>query len=151
MTGVGDVTSVVQSSEAEASTREAEVKDKQKDIDKASSEAKKPFDATIKELQPAIESGADDCPQWLVDWQQGEQLRVSVRDQGSGIPDSFKSRIFSKFSQADASDSRRKGGTGLGLAIVHQLVAAGDGTAELRASRSGGIDAVVTFRTPADR
>lgn len=40
--------------EAELSTREAQVKDKQKDIDKAGSEAKKPFDATIKELEPAI-------------------------------------------------------------------------------------------------
>jgi len=40
--------------EAETSTREAQVKDKQKDIDKAGSDAKKPFDATIKELEPAI-------------------------------------------------------------------------------------------------
>ncbi|MDA1049583.1 MAG: redoxin domain-containing protein [Planctomycetota bacterium] len=40
--------------EAEASTREAQVKDKQKDIEKASSDAKKPFDATIKELEPAV-------------------------------------------------------------------------------------------------
>ncbi|HRX77472.1 MAG TPA: redoxin domain-containing protein [Pirellulaceae bacterium] len=41
-------------SEAETSTREAQVKDKQKDIDKAGSDAKKPFDTTIKELEPAI-------------------------------------------------------------------------------------------------
>ena len=40
--------------EAEASTREAQVKAKQKDIDKAGSDAKKPFDAKIKELEPAI-------------------------------------------------------------------------------------------------
>lgn len=41
-------------SEAETAAREAQVKDKQKDIDKAGSDAKKPFDATIKELEPAI-------------------------------------------------------------------------------------------------
>lgn len=40
--------------EAEASTREAQVKAKQKDIDKAVADAKKPFDTTIKELEPAI-------------------------------------------------------------------------------------------------
>ncbi|MEO8495144.1 MAG: redoxin domain-containing protein, partial [Planctomycetota bacterium] len=40
--------------EAETSTREAQVKDKQKDIDKASADAKKPFEATIRELEPAI-------------------------------------------------------------------------------------------------
>lgn len=40
--------------EAEASTRVAQVKEKQKEIDKAGSDAKTPFDATIKELEPAI-------------------------------------------------------------------------------------------------
>ncbi|MBI2480706.1 MAG: redoxin domain-containing protein [Planctomycetia bacterium] len=40
--------------EAEAATREAQVKDKQKDIDKAGADAKKPFDTTIKDLEPAI-------------------------------------------------------------------------------------------------
>ncbi len=40
--------------EAEKTTREAQVKAKQKDIDKAGSDAKKPFSATIKELDPAI-------------------------------------------------------------------------------------------------
>lgn len=51
-----------------------------------------------------------------------DQVRVSVQDQGSGIDDDFKTRIFSKFSQADASDSRQKGGTGLGLAISKELL-----------------------------
>jgi signal transduction histidine kinase len=54
--------------------------------------------------------------------QRGEQVRVSVRDHGPGIPELFKASIFSKFSQADASDSRQKGGTGLGLAISKELI-----------------------------
>jgi signal transduction histidine kinase len=49
-------------------------------------------------------------------------LRVFVRDYGSGIPAEFRARIFQKFSQADATDSRQKGGTGLGLAISKELV-----------------------------
>ncbi|MDP3976717.1 MAG: PAS domain S-box protein [Pseudomonas sp.] len=52
----------------------------------------------------------------------GEQIRISVRDQGSGIPEAFKARIFSKFSQADSGDNRQKGGTGLGLAISKELI-----------------------------
>ncbi|HEX5843398.1 MAG TPA: PAS domain S-box protein [Pseudomonas sp.] len=52
----------------------------------------------------------------------GAALRVSVRDHGAGIPEAFKARIFSKFSQADATDTRQKGGTGLGLAISKQLI-----------------------------
>lgn len=50
------------------------------------------------------------------------QVRVAVRDHGSGIPSEFRVRIFEKFSQADASDTRQKGGTGLGLAITKELV-----------------------------
>lgn len=53
---------------------------------------------------------------------QESSIRVSVIDQGSGIPLAFQSRIFGKFEQADASDSRQKGGTGLGLSIVKAIV-----------------------------
>ena len=49
-------------------------------------------------------------------------VRISVRDQGQGIAQDFKPRIFSKFSQADAGDTRRQGGTGLGLAISKELI-----------------------------
>lgn len=49
-------------------------------------------------------------------------VRVSVIDKGPGIPIEFHSRIFAKFSQADASDTRQKGGTGLGLAITKELM-----------------------------
>ena len=55
-------------------------------------------------------------------------LRVSVRDRGIGIKDEFKSRIFSRFSQADAGDARQKGGTGLGLAICKELIEAMSGS-----------------------
>lgn len=51
-----------------------------------------------------------------------ERVRITVADQGRGIPDEFKDRIFSRFAQAHASDERDKGGTGLGLAIVKELV-----------------------------
>ncbi len=48
-------------------------------------------------------------------------LRILVIDQGPGIPDSFRGRIFQKFAQADSSDSRARGGTGLGLSIAQTL------------------------------
>ncbi|TXH93303.1 MAG: PAS domain S-box protein [Rheinheimera sp.] len=49
------------------------------------------------------------------------RFRISVADQGPGIPENFRDRIFEKFSQADAVDARQRGGTGLGLAIVKEL------------------------------
>ncbi|GAA0650360.1 hypothetical protein GCM10009101_25030 [Brevundimonas lenta] len=48
-------------------------------------------------------------------------VRLSVRDNGPGVPEEFRARIFSKFAQADASDTRAKGGTGLGLAIAREI------------------------------
>jgi signal transduction histidine kinase len=53
----------------------------------------------------------------------GDTVRISVRDWGPGIPDGFKSHIFEKFAQADASDARQRGGSGLGLSIVRHIVA----------------------------
>ncbi len=49
-------------------------------------------------------------------------VRVSVTDYGSGIPDEFRDRIFTKFSQADASSTKQQGGTGLGLSICKAIV-----------------------------
>ena len=55
-------------------------------------------------------------------WQSQRGVVVEVRDQGSGISPDFHDRIFQRFSQGDASDTRQKGGTGLGLAITRELV-----------------------------
>jgi CheY-like chemotaxis protein len=58
----------------------------------------------------------------------GTIARVEVEDRGAGIPLEFRSRIFEKFAQADASTSRRVDGTGLGLSITRQLLQAMHGT-----------------------
>jgi len=49
-------------------------------------------------------------------------IRLKVMDEGPGIPLSDQGKLFQKFRQLDASDTRRKGGTGLGLAISKSLV-----------------------------
>jgi PAS domain S-box-containing protein len=68
----------------------------------------------------------------------GDDLRVSVRDHGPGIPDEFKPHIFEKFAQADSSDSRQKGGTGLGLSIVKQLIHQHGGNVGFAGAPGGG-------------
>lgn len=53
---------------------------------------------------------------------------IAVLDQGPGIADNFKHKVFQKFSQAEAADSRQSGGTGLGLAICKELLEAMHGS-----------------------
>ena len=58
----------------------------------------------------------------------GTNVRVSVTDHGPGVPAAFRDHVFERFSQADNSDSRRKGGTGLGLTIAKALIERMQGT-----------------------
>lgn len=50
------------------------------------------------------------------------KLRIAVADSGIGISDADRSKLFIRFSQVDASDTRKYGGSGLGLVITKQIV-----------------------------
>ncbi len=65
-----------------------------------------------------------------------QRLRFVVRDTGIGIPTDRQDAVFSNFTQADATISRKYGGSGLGLAIVKRLVELMDGKIEVE-SRPG--------------
>ena len=65
-------------------------------------------------------------------------LKCEVSDTGIGIPLETQARLFSAFSQADGSTTRRFGGTGLGLAIVKQLVQLMKGTVGIVSSPEQG-------------
>ncbi|MBW4934765.1 sensor histidine kinase [Marinobacter sp. F4206] len=70
--------------------------------------------------------------------QQGDRIRLCVRDYGEGVPQGFREQIFQKFSQADGSDRRAKGGTGLGLAITRELMANMNGKVDYRSTPGEG-------------
>jgi PAS domain S-box-containing protein len=72
--------------------------------------------------------------------QHDKKVRVSVIDQGSGIPPEFESQLFQKFVQADSSDTRKLGGTGLGLAISRELMEAMNGSLNFESGRASGAN-----------
>jgi PAS domain S-box-containing protein len=75
------------------------------------------------------------------------QVEVSVSDTGQGIHPDFIPQLFNRFTQADASSTRRHGGLGLGLAIVKHLVELHGGS--VRASSPGeGQGSTFTIRLP---
>lgn len=59
--------------------------------------------------------------------QTGQRVRVEICNPGPGIPPEIGKRIFDRFVQGDASDSRHYGGTGLGLSICRHIVEQHDG------------------------
>jgi signal transduction histidine kinase/CheY-like chemotaxis protein len=59
---------------------------------------------------------------------EGHELQFTVTDTGIGIPMNLRDSIFSPFTQADLSTTRRYGGTGLGLTICRHLVSMFGGT-----------------------
>ena len=78
-------------------------------------------------------------------------VRIAVRDHGPGVPDEYRTLIFNKFAQVEATDSRLKGGTGLGLSIVKEtMVRLGGGVGHFPAPSGGSIFYVDVPRWIAD-
>lgn len=75
-----------------------------------------------------------------------EQVTISVRDTGIGIPADKMELLFEPFTQVDSSRTRRFGGTGLGLAICRKLVAMMGGV--IRATSEEGKGSTFSFTLP---
>ena len=76
----------------------------------------------------------------------GDEVEVSVSDDGPGIPESQLEHIFERFVRGDAGLTQRVGGTGLGLAISKSLVELHGGTIE--AESTPGEGSTFRFRLP---
>lgn len=83
----------------------------------------------------------------------GDIGEIRVVDHGPGIPPDQRERVFERFTQIEASQTRSVGGTGLGLSIVRSLAEAMDGRADVDETPGGGatfiIDLPVALERPA--
>lgn len=75
-----------------------------------------------------------------------QHVELCVQDDGPGIPEEARARIFERFFRADKARSREQGGTGLGLAIVKHVVQAHGG--EVRVESQPGQGTAFYFTLP---
>jgi len=74
-----------------------------------------------------------------------DEVCISIQDYGSGIPDDFRDKIFTKFSQADNSNIRQQGGTGLGLSICKSIINSMGGNIGYESKPGEGSRFYITF------
>jgi len=74
---------------------------------------------------------------WLSVKQQGDQVVISVKDNGMGIPAKMLHQVFEMFTQVDRTLGRSQGGLGIGLTVVRRVVEMHGGTVE---AHSEGLD-----------
>ncbi|MBU2136981.1 MAG: response regulator [Alphaproteobacteria bacterium] len=79
---------------------------------------------------------------------QGERLRFEVIDNGPGVAELDRDRLFEPFVQADSERTRRHGGAGLGLAICRELASLMGGRIWVEPARGGGARFVVELPLP---
>ncbi|WP_370530009.1 hybrid sensor histidine kinase/response regulator [Ramlibacter pinisoli] len=78
-------------------------------------------------------------------WEDGT-VRITIKDEGSGIDPAFMPHIFDLFAQADQSLDRSQGGLGIGLTLVKHLVELHGGSVEARSEGPGqGTEVAVTL------
>lgn len=79
-----------------------------------------------------------------------KMIELRVKDQGRGIPESFRKNMFQRFQQVDQiGDAKKKKGTGLGLAICKNLVELHGG--EIGVDSEEGKGSTFWFRIPAEK
>lgn len=80
---------------------------------------------------------------WVALEEQADEIQLSVRDNGIGIPEDSKLRVFERFYRVDKSRSKQIGGTGLGLSIVKHVVEFHQGRVQLESSLGAGTEICV--------
>lgn len=76
----------------------------------------------------------------------GEGAWIAVDDDGAGVPEAERDRVFERFVRLDDARSRDAGGSGLGLAIVAEIARAHGGSATVQPSPLGGARFVLRLR-----
>lgn len=77
---------------------------------------------------------------WVRLEEQAEEICLTVKDNGIGIPEDSQLRVFERFYRVDKSRSKQIGGTGLGLSIVKHVMEFHQGRVELESALGAGTE-----------
>lgn len=89
-------------------------------------------------LHNAVRLAPEQSRIWLATGTEGQAAWVTVTDEGPGIADDDRPKVFQRFWRGDQKAARAEGRSGLGLAIVAQIMADHGGTASVAAAPTGG-------------
>ena len=89
-------------------------------------------------IHNAIKYGRENTSVTVTLKRSGDQVAVSIRDEGEGIPQEAIPRLTERFYRVDVKRSREKGGTGLGLAIVKHIVSRHRGSLKIESNPGKG-------------
>ena len=92
-------------------------------------------DNAVRHAASAVDVGVDVI---------GDATRLTVTDDGTGIPEADRERVFDRFTRLDDARDRDSGGTGLGLAIARELLRRNGARVSLE-DADPGVRAVVTL------
>lgn len=94
-------------------------------------------------MDNAVKYNNDDGSVWVEVSRSGENAVIVVRDNGIGIAEKDRERVFERFYRVDKSRSKQTGGTGLGLSIVKHIVAYHNGEIAISSSLGKGTEITV--------
>lgn len=97
-------------------------------------------------LDNAIKYSSPQRPVWINAKRSGNQIQISITDQGCGISQQHIPRIFERFYVVDKARSRQLGGTGLGLSIVKHIAHIHGGSVDVQSEPGKG--SIFTIHLP---
>jgi two-component system sensor histidine kinase CpxA len=96
-------------------------------------------------LRNAVKYAGDAGPIEAEAERAGNDIILTLSDQGPGVPEEALAKIFDPFYRVDVSRARETGGAGLGLAIVKTCIEACGGRVSCRNRRPNGLSVVITL------